>query len=75
MDQIMSDQINSSTFNNYKLKKSDIVKMVCNGGSQSFLNEHTGAGSVVSNCKHYSHISCLRKYYIEKTTQEGQYNA
>lgn len=68
----MKDQIDSNPAS-YKLQKQAIVKIVCNSDS-GYLNEYTGAGSVVTNCKHHSHLSCLRKYYLEQTSQEGQYN-
>jgi hypothetical protein len=69
----MGDQIDSSS-SAYKLTKSNIAKLVCNSQSPSFLNEYTGAGAVVTQCKHYAHLSCLRKYYLEQTTEEGQHN-
>lgn len=31
-----------------------------------FLNPFTGACSVMSQCKHYGHISCVAKYKVQQ---------
>jgi hypothetical protein len=30
----------------------------------TFMNPETGSSSALSNCKHYSHVECLRKYHL-----------
>lgn len=73
-DIIMSDDQIDSSSKGFKLKKSYISKIVCNTDKGSFMNEYTGAGAVVTNCKHYAHLSCLRKYYLEQTSADGQHH-
>jgi hypothetical protein len=59
----------SDKFDKFRLPLLDIPKLV--GG---FLNPYTGSGAVLTNCKHYSHINCLRKYYEQQEmSYEAQY--
>lgn len=32
------------------------------------MNVYSGAGSIINNCKHYSHIECLRDYQQQQAT-------
>ena len=31
----------------------------------TFMNPETGSSSILTNCKHYSHVECLRKYHLQ----------
>ena len=38
------------------------------------MNPITGSAAIITNCKHYSHLECLRKYYLQQeTAQDNQY--
>ena len=63
-----------------KVKVLDLVRQVCNYEAEtpkneeeakeiatsSFLNPYTGASTVMTRCKHYSHLSCLEKYKLQQ---------
>lgn len=55
---------------NADLKQLDLVKQISNSGDNTFLNKYTGASSVVSHCKHYSHVSCLKNYRLQQELEE-----
>ena len=54
-----------------KLHQNELVKTVCNLNEESdifssFMNQYNGSGSVMTQCKHYAHLECLRKYHLQQ---------
>ena len=74
---------------NESIRTLHLVQEVCNLPPESFkigeksndpvaysscMNPISGSGAIITNCKHYSHLECLRKYYLQQeTAQDNQY--
>ena len=58
---------------NFTIKKLELVKII-GGENSGFINPYTGSGCVLTNCKHFAHLSCLRDYLHEEQTAVGQDN-
>lgn len=51
----------------FTIQKLELAKII-SGGNSGFINPYTGSGCVVVNCKHFSHLSCLRDYLHQQQT-------
>jgi hypothetical protein len=54
----------------FQIHELEFAKIVSNG---TFLNAHTGAACVLTHCKHFSHLSCLKNYLNQEQSEEARH--